>query len=641
MKKKLIILLTIAVLLLGSIPVAAATPYLVSLQINEEIIPGPDDVYLTVTGIYSDGTTGRIYSDLAWLSSNKEIAEVYSDGRVHFKGKGGAVTIAVYRGAAHGRKSVTVIPWVKKLEIETNLIYSENPYRLMLLGHLSDGETRYLGPEDGVQWTSTNPWVAWVNSHGMVTFSGESGYVSIKAVLDKLSVSTGTTVTVGGGEYSAYRREIKIAEKISYSPEPVKLTLVAKLSDGSEETLANSGADWSSSNTAVATIDSEGYIRFTGKPGYATVKVSYGGYHYETIVTVGNFVESISINQSLNYTNAWDGVPMQLDVTARYNDGAKYIRSASIDWSVDNKEVAEITDSGKLTFTGKAGTVTIKAVERGYDETEVVDTFTVVVPEEDKPQPYRLFINNNLVPDKAVIELKAHCLFTDGSVRDVTEQVVWNSQTPETASIFLGKVYLSPVPGSIKVAAWYKGLTDVVEGYTNKTVADSQVYQLKIKEHSLTYSHIPVQLTAVAIKGDSSVKNVTEEVKWRSSRTQVAVIDKGKLKFTGRIGKTVISVEGFGFRDWISLEVRPQDLQLQVEKLAVEGELSKGASQLKAVAYFNNGSKRDVTQEAVWNTSNKNNAIVNGQGGVMFPNGFKPVTITASYLGKESTVSWK
>jgi hypothetical protein len=75
-----------------------------------------------------------------------------------------------------------------------------------------------------------------------------------------------------------------------------------------------------------------------------------------------------------------------------------------------------------------------------------------------------------------------------------------------------------------------------------------------------------------------------------------------------------------------------------VERLEIKGELTKGAVQLKAIASYNDGTIRDVTTEAVWNTNNKNRAIVTSDGMVMFLDGFKAVEITASFAGQEASV---
>lgn len=610
-----------------------AEPTLAGLIINEDIVPGPDSLYLTVTGNYSDGTSRLINEGLTWTSSNTEIASVSFSGRLVFTGKSGTVTITAWKNGITGSKTVSVRPWPQTLDIENILQYSTNPYRLLAKGRFSDGVTRYFNTEDNIQWISLNPWVAWVNSQGVVTFTGEPGYVSIKAVWGSLSDSVNTTVVEDGTESGAFKTGIKIKNEIKYSAVPLALTLVAVKTDGTEETLNNEGADWSSSNNNIASISSSGVLTFTGTPGFTTLKVSYGGYKYETLVTVGRFVNRILINQSLNYTTAWEGVPLQLSVTAQYNDGSEFIQTSGITWSIDNKKVAVLSESGLLTFTGTGGKATVKATVRGEGDIVSEDTLTIEVPAYDKPTPQRLFIDLNPVGADGTVSPKAYCLYSDGTLRDVTDIASWKSANTQTASIFKGKIYLAPNPGLVQISASYNGLSDSVSGYINRISGKSdEVQQIRIREHTVPYSPSPVKLIAYALMGDGSIKNRSSELRWSSSEPLVAKVNKGVLIFTGRIGQAKITASGYGFRDEIEIQVTPAELEPRVEELTIEGRLEKGANQLKLLARFNDGNVRDVTGEAVWNTSNKNAAVVT-KGLVMFPKGLKPVTVTAAYRG--------
>ena len=143
---------------------------LVNLTINE-IVPGPDDILLSVTGTYADGSKRSVTEGLVWYSSNRDIVAVSPYGNLHFTGEAGYVTITVYKGAISGRRSLHVEPWPVKIEIETKLLPSENPYRLMLKAKPATGRP-VIGTEDNVQWSTTDPWAAWVNNRGIVTFTG-------------------------------------------------------------------------------------------------------------------------------------------------------------------------------------------------------------------------------------------------------------------------------------------------------------------------------------------------------------------------------------------------------------------------------------------------------------------------------------
>ncbi len=639
--KKVFLILLLILLVLPAFPLFAE-PSLVSLTINEELIPGPDGIYLTVTGTLSNGITQQIREGLSWVSSDTSIAEVYSSGRVHFTGKGGPVTIAVYKNGIWGKKTVTVKPWPESIDIETTLAYSPNPYRLLVKGRFSDGVTRYFGPDDGVQWHSSNPWVAWVNSQGVVTFSGEPGYVAITATVGKYSDRVNTTVSADG-EDNKWRKGIKIKEDIKYSSEPQKLSLVAVMTDETEEEIPASGADWSSSNPEIATVDSEGTIKFTGKPGFTKITVSYGGYSYEKLVTVDRFLEKLTINESLNYTPVWEKVPLPLTVTARYNDGAEFIQSTGLTWFTDNKKVAVISESGVLTFTGEPGKVTVKVSGKGFDNKSIEDAVTVEVKAYERPVPRRLFIDSSIYPSPEPLTPRAFCIYSDGSLRDVTALASWYSSTPETASVYNGQIYITANPGPVKIGVAYAGLSDEASGYVDLLPGNkARIYQLRIKEHGIAFTYKPVKLTGLVLAGDGSAKDVTGKLKWRSSQPLVAKVSPGGVvTFTGRTGKTKISAEGYGLRDEILLEVTPAETLPRVEKIEITGDLSKGANPLKATAIYNNGTVKDVTREAVWNTSNRNVAVVAADGTVMFLKGPAPVVIKASFGGVEASISKK
>lgn len=639
--KKTALLIVLLVLALTFATPAYGEVTLASLVINEEITPGASDIYLTVTGVLSNGSNQTGITDLIWRSSDTSIATVNTQGMVHFTGKGGPLTITVLKGSASGSKTINVRPWPKSLHIETDLVYSENSYRLLVQGRFSDGEERYFAPEDNLQWSTSNPYVAWVNSQGVVTFSGEPGSVTIRAIWGSLDDAVNTTVHDSEDEEdTAYRSGIKIKdEDIKYSTTPLKLTLVTTLSDGTEEELENYAADWSSNNTDIVTVNSEGEIRFTGKAGVAKIKAVYGGYSYERTITVDRFLVDLKINQSLNYTSSWEDVPLQLSVTGKYNDGSEQIFSSGVTWAADNKKVAAITAEGLLTFSGEGGKLTVKASAPGCNGAVVEDAIQAQVPAAIKAKPYRIFLDLNPLSSKTPMEPKVCCIYDDGSLRDVTNQTTLISETPQTASVFQNKIYISPNAGPIQIRAVYQGLSDNLTGYVNILSGKAgQVQQLRLKEHDLAFTYRSVKLSALAVMGDGRIKDVTSQVTWRSSQPLVAKISRGVLTFSGRIGKAVITVQGYGFRDELALEVTPGELQPRVESLTISGSLNQGASQLRAIAFFNDGSVKDVTQEAVWNTGNRNIAQVS-QGLVMFLNGFKPVAVTVHYGGQEAGIS--
>jgi hypothetical protein len=641
--QRLVWLLLLAVTPVWTVPVWAAS--VVRLEINENFTPGPDPQLLSVTGVLSDGIRQRISSGLRWSSSNEDIARVYGDGLVSFSGKGGAVTVSVRLTDSPSittSKTFNVSPWPTRIAIETNLLYSDNPYRLLVKAQMSDDTERYLGPSDNVMWSSSNPWVAWVNSEGVVAFTGEDGYVEITAVVGAYSDKRNTEVSGETGSNAAFPRGIRISTDIRYTVDPLQLQLVSILTDNSEQQIPSLAAEWTSSNPAVAAVSRDGLLRFTGAPGFTTIQAKYGGYTADKLVSVGRHAEKITIDQTLNYTPVWDGQPLPLSATVRYNDGSVYQTSTDVTWAGSNNAVAGIDREGKLTFTGTPGVITVTASAPGGVEGAVVsDSVTVTVPDTPKGAPSRLFIENNLYPGDGPVYPKVVCLYTDGTVRDVTDQAEITSSTPLTATVYEKAVYLSPNQGRVQIQASYESLTDTVSGYSeNGKSSAGRTHQLIIKERYIPYKGAnPTQLTGLAIQGDGSVREVTGQLRWQSSQPLVARVNAGSLTYTGRVGTTKISVQGFGLRAEMDLEVTPEMFQSRAEALIIQGALDQGANPLTAIATMNTGEIKDVTKEAVWNISNQNAAKITEDGTVVFPDGLKPLTVTAYYGGVKAELS--
>jgi predicted RecA/RadA family phage recombinase len=232
-------------------------------------------------------------------------------------------------------------------------------------------------------------------------------------------------------------------------------------------------------------------------------------------------------------------------------------------------------------------------------------------------------------------------VFSDGTVRDVTEQAEITSDTPLTATVYEKTIYLSPTQGRIQIKAAYESLTDTATGYSgNGKSSGSQTQQILIKERYVPYKGTePTALTGLAIQGIGTVRDVTGQLRWQSSQPLVARVTGGRVTYTGRIGKTKISAQGFGLRTEMELEATPETFQSRAEALVIQGDLNQGANQLVAIATMNTGEVKDVSKEVVWNISNQNAAKITEDGTVVFPDGLKPVTVTAYYGGMKAELS--
>lgn len=222
----------------------------ISISSTGKTVEKYDDFRLSVTIAPANFT-----DEVIWTSSNEDVATVTEDGYVETY-EGGTTVITVKAGKVSASCKVTVTQMVEWVYFSG---YSAT---------LSAGQTKQLkwevGPEDStnkqVEFTSSNTAVATVSQSGLVT-ARKPGYAEITV-----------RAKDGSGEYDTYDIEVDDTEikvsSISLNKTATTLekgktvVLTAKVLP---DYATNRGVSWTSSNTAVATVSSNGTV--TAKNG--------------------------------------------------------------------------------------------------------------------------------------------------------------------------------------------------------------------------------------------------------------------------------------------------------------------------------------------------------------------------------------
>ena len=203
-----------------------------------------------------------------------------------------------------------------------------------------------------VKWSSSNEAVATVDSNGKVT-AKKAGTAVITATSSN-GKTAGCTVTVK-------QKEIAITG-ISLNKSTTSLT------EGESETLtatitpSNATGDktvkWSSSNEAVAAVDSNGKVT-AKKAGTAVITVtSSNGKNASCTVTVKQkeiSITGIGLNKSTTSLTEGESETLTATITPSNATGDKTVK-----WSSSNEAVATVDSNGKVTAK-KAGTAVITA----------------------------------------------------------------------------------------------------------------------------------------------------------------------------------------------------------------------------------------------------------------------------------------
>jgi uncharacterized repeat protein (TIGR01451 family) len=240
---------------------------------------------------------------------------------------------------------------------------------LSVTAQMSDGSTEpFTGP---LQFSSGDTTVVTVDSSGIVT-----------------AVGTGTTaITVSGTGISPVNVPVTIASRqltsISVSPTSIvaigpgvlqPLAVNGQYSDGSEQAVTT-GLTFTSSNTAVATVDPTGLLTTLGN-GTATITVSAQGVPSAQVTVLVKSLVSIVVSPTSLTLNGL-GQTQALTVTGLYSDGSQQVLTANLSYTSSNPLVAQVNLSGFVTAVAN-GTATITVSVSGVAAIQV--PVTVAAP---------------------------------------------------------------------------------------------------------------------------------------------------------------------------------------------------------------------------------------------------------------------
>ena len=166
---------------------------------------------------------------------------------------------------------------------------------------------------------------------------------------------------------------------------------------GNEGTLTGGTYAWTSSDESVATVDANGLVTYTGVAGSATIRVTYtqDGYaiwdeitittsapHYDLNIVDPEDSEKVLSDTTIpvkGQTAIDAGLQLAALVSYETENGSETVEDPAITWSVSNGEIASISETGKLTFTGVEGVITVTATYTDPNHGEHTSTVNISV----------------------------------------------------------------------------------------------------------------------------------------------------------------------------------------------------------------------------------------------------------------------
>lgn len=370
-----------------------------------------------------------------------------------------------------------------------------------------------------VTWALSDPSVANITENGVITPVKE-GETKVTATVQGMSAQCKYTVkvvhvtgvTVDPAEYA---ENVKIGSTR-------KLTVKIEPEDATFQTV-----EWTSSNTAVASVSSDGTVTCKGE-GKCTIKATVDGKSGSCAVTYSPnivHVTSVIVTPSTYSAEGKAGTMKKLTATVKPDNATV----KTVTWKSSNTSLAIVSTDGTVSCVGGVGTVTITATADGVEgKCTITYSKVKVTSVEVTPSSY-----TEPVKIGATKKLTAKVLPDDATDKTVT----WRSNNQAVATVSSdGTVTCRSVGGAVITAT-----ADGKTGTCYVTYEKVPVTKVKISRPGLAFNTIgqTYKLTAEVEPSNATYKDVT----WSSTNTSVATVDNNGLVTCKGFGAATISAK--------------------------------------------------------------------------------------------------
>ena len=577
---------------------------------------------LAAVGTYSDGTTANVTSQVAWTSSNANVATVNNQGVVSARGVGSATLTGSLNGQ-QATYSVTITnPTLTSIAVTSNAgsLAKGTLAKLTATGTYSDGTTADITSQ--MTWSSSNAAVATVSGQGVVSTLGV-GSATLTGSLNGQQGSVSVTITNPAVASLAVTGNAGSMAKGLTS----QLAATATYTDGSTADVT-SQVTWASSNAGVATVSGQGLVSARGV-GNATVTGSLGGQQASTSLTVTNAtLTNLSVASAAG--SVAKGLNAQLTATGTYSDGSTADVTSQVAWTSSNASVATVNGQGLVSALG-AGTATLTGSLAGKQASTSLTITNATLT--------GLSVTSaaGSVAKGTGTQLTATGTYSDGSTADVTGQVAWTSSNASVATVSSQGAVSAVGVGSATLTGSLAGQQKSV----TVTITNPVLTGITVTSAAASVAKgLTTQLTATGTYSDGSTADLTSQVTWSSNNPALGSVSAQGLVSTLGVGTATFGASFGGFSASKSVTVTAAQVVSVAVSPATLNVIVLALQNLTAIATYTDGTTANVTSSATWTSSNVGLLTVTDTGATKGQIKMLTVgdaTVTATLNGKSGT----
>ena len=473
---------------------------------------------------------------------------------------------------------------------------------------VSPGGTQTDVTDTNTTWSVDDNTTATIDMNAVVT-GINGGTTNVTASYGGFSAETTLTVT----DKNVVSLSVTPAQTLSIVGLTTQFHAEAIYDDSTTQDVTND-ATWSSLKPAKATVDETG-LATSLQDGNVTIKATFDGVDSNgTLVILSASVHSLEVKPS--------SVSLPINATQLYSatlildDNNTIDVSHDVDWASTSGDISSISEEGVLTAY-KEGHNEIYALLSYEGKYIYANAKVTVLPA--SLESIDVTPKNLNVPVGAYGNYFAVGTYSDGSTRDITNQVAWSSADTAVGTIDSHGLATALSVGTTEA----KATLERISGATTATVNPATLEKLSVvPAYEEMPTHVKVQYSVYGHYSDKSIVSLTDKASWSiPGGTEKASFDATKKGLLTTLERgNVKPTASFGGKSASAILDIEEPYQLKYVKITpFQSTVPVGTfGNFTMIATYDIGSGKtldvDVTRQCTWSSSLPDNVTIDVYG---------------------------